>query len=192
MMEGWLNIDMFNGSHPNYLRHNLVRPLPFNEGSVSAVYSEHFLEHLDEVDGFNLLQECYRVMSPGSTMRHVVPDLGSYVKLYLNKDPHPVWPNRFHNWCQFLNYATLGEAYYEQGNTSPLKYLGDFPNITNQTNPHRYLYDFDDIRDKLLKIGFQNVTRCRMGESSHAHLHNIDSQRGLRKNALVFIVEGTK
>ena len=131
-------------------------------------------------------------MSPGSTMRHVIPDLESYVDMYVEQKQHPVWPGRFHNWCQFLNYATLGEAYCAEGHTPPLKYLGEVPNISDQANPHRYLYDFDDIKNKLLKIGFKNIVKPDMGYSSHPCLDNIDSQRDIRRKALVFIVEGTK
>ncbi|MGY4478094.1 class I SAM-dependent methyltransferase [Bradyrhizobium sp. USDA 3364] len=61
---------------------DLTRPLPFADGSVSAVFSAHVFEHLfpDEVE--RLAHEIARVLAPGGVCRIVVPDMERIVALY--------------------------------------------------------------------------------------------------------------
>jgi predicted SAM-dependent methyltransferase len=59
------------------------RELPFPDGSVAMLFTEHFLEHLNsesEVPAF--LTECNLVLRSGGTMRIVVLDLAKYVRGY--------------------------------------------------------------------------------------------------------------
>ena len=48
--------------------------LPFEDGSFTFVYSEHFFEHLSSALAAELLAECSRVMKVGGVIRTVVPD----------------------------------------------------------------------------------------------------------------------
>ena len=68
---------------------DLTRPLPFADGSVSAVFSSHVFEHLflDEVE--RLVAEIYRILAPGGVCRVVVPNLSDVVALYDPEDPKP-------------------------------------------------------------------------------------------------------
>lgn len=65
------------------LRHDLRKGIPFDSGSVDAVYHSHLLEHLDReaVPGF--LAEVRRVLRPGGIHRIVVPDLERDARAYL-------------------------------------------------------------------------------------------------------------
>jgi SAM-dependent methyltransferase len=67
--------------HP--LVHDLAKPLPFEDNSVSVVYGAHVLEHLYLIDAQRLLSECKRVLRPGGVIRLVVPDLRSMAAGYL-------------------------------------------------------------------------------------------------------------
>jgi len=98
--EGWVNIDLF---HPRAnLRLDLREALPFDDGSVELVYSEHVFEHLDHPrDTTRFLAECRRVMAPGAAFHVGVPDTEWPLKAYVNDDPtyfemardgmHPAW-----------------------------------------------------------------------------------------------------
>jgi len=55
---------------------------PFADGSISGVYNEHCLEHLTYGDCLNALLEFKRVLTPGGTLRVVVPDAELYFDLY--------------------------------------------------------------------------------------------------------------
>ncbi len=65
------------------LIHDLRKPLPFRDGSASAFYSSHVLEHMYFDDGQHLIRECFRVLEKGGVLRLVVPDLHTIVREYL-------------------------------------------------------------------------------------------------------------
>jgi hypothetical protein len=62
--------------------HDLRRTFPWSDGSASAVYSSHTLEHLSREEGRRFLRECYRVLGCGGVCRIVVPDLARVVGEY--------------------------------------------------------------------------------------------------------------
>lgn len=64
-------------------RHDLRTGIPFEDGTVDAVYHSHVLEHIDReaVPGF--LREVRRVLRPGGVHRIVVPDLELQARAYL-------------------------------------------------------------------------------------------------------------
>jgi predicted SAM-dependent methyltransferase len=114
---GWINID--NHALPGVDRVLDVRKgLPFR--GVSAIYAEHFLEHLGFDDGLGLLKECRRVLAPSGVLRLSTPNLDwVYATHYRTSQVaeealHDCFQlNRaFHGWGhQFLyNRATLESA----------------------------------------------------------------------------------
>ena len=69
---GWINID--NQGLPGVDQVLDVRQgLPFS--NVSAIYAEHFLEHLAFDDGLGFLRECRRVLKPEGMLRLSTPSL---------------------------------------------------------------------------------------------------------------------
>src|SRR5215470_17511906 len=82
---GWINVDLFEPQAD--LQLDLREPFPFPKDTVSLVYSEHFLEHLDyprEVD--HLLKESLRVLTPGGQFSVGVPDAAASVRNYMRAD----------------------------------------------------------------------------------------------------------
>ncbi len=59
---------------PHIVRQDLTKPLPFDDGTVDAVYSSHFLEHIYYGDAQAIVKECHRVLKPGSVLRLALPD----------------------------------------------------------------------------------------------------------------------
>lgn len=70
----WTNID-FHSEDRHVQRVNLMRGIPFADGTFQAVYSSHVLEHFDRKQGKTLLKESFRVLQPGGILRVAVPDL---------------------------------------------------------------------------------------------------------------------
>jgi SAM-dependent methyltransferase len=65
------------------MKHDLRTGIPFDTGSVDAVYHSHVFEHIDRdaIPGF--LAEVRRVLRPGGVHRIVVPDLEQNIRDYL-------------------------------------------------------------------------------------------------------------
>jgi predicted SAM-dependent methyltransferase len=76
---GWTTVDLDAGSDVEW---DLTRPLPLPDDSVAAVYSSHFLEHLDIAETVALLRECRRVLKPGGHLRVCVPDASLWIRAY--------------------------------------------------------------------------------------------------------------
>jgi predicted SAM-dependent methyltransferase len=55
-------------------RLDITKGLPFERGSVRAVYSSHMLEHLYLSDAQRVLVECHRVLEVGGVLRLALPD----------------------------------------------------------------------------------------------------------------------
>lgn len=50
-----------------------VFPYPFKDKSVDAIYTSHFLEHLDGPTRIKFFNEMYRIMKDGAKMMHIHP-----------------------------------------------------------------------------------------------------------------------
>jgi hypothetical protein len=99
---GWTNID-FHGDGIHVKRVNLLAGFPFPDSSFDAVYSSHVLEHFTPQQGAFLVQESWRVLKPGGTLRTVVPDLEAscreYLRILAMKDSDSE-KARFYNWVK--------------------------------------------------------------------------------------------
>lgn len=85
---GLLSTDHLNVPwNSKVLIHDIRRPLPFPDGSATAVYASHVLEHLYVEEGQRLIRESFRVLSDGGILRVVVPDLRAIVQEYINQKP---------------------------------------------------------------------------------------------------------
>lgn len=80
----WTNLD-FNSTHPSVKQCNLLNGIPYPNDFFDAVYHSHVLEHFSKYQAKIFIQECYRVLKPGGTIRVVVPDLEGIIKVYLRE-----------------------------------------------------------------------------------------------------------
>ena len=137
---GWVNIDLLG--LPVDLAWNLTRPLPFPDNSVDAIFHEHVLEHLSLRQGLALTKECYRVLKPRGILRIGVPDAGAYVQSYCDASH------------QFLEAMRPGRP-------TPLLALQE----EFYWHAHRCMYDFSTLSLVCRAAGFEELQRCRFGES---------------------------
>jgi SAM-dependent methyltransferase len=82
--EAWTNIDLVSVS-PHVRAYDLRKGLPYAENSYDAVYTSHVLEHLTPRDARASVQEQFRVLRRGGTIRVAVPDLEGVVREYLRQ-----------------------------------------------------------------------------------------------------------
>lgn len=67
--EGWTNLDALEG--PDIDVTAFVPPIPLEDESYDHILMSHFIEHVPDTIG--LMNECYRVLKPGGTMKVFVP-----------------------------------------------------------------------------------------------------------------------
>ena len=138
--EGWVNVDL--GGYPVELRWNLLRPLPFREGSVDAVFHEHLLEHFSISDGLVLATDWHRVLKSGGILRIGVPDAGAYVSSYSEPDGETLRTFRPEAATRLLAVSAIF----------------DWPH-------HLTMYDFETMHLLLTAAGFEHVERRDFGET---------------------------
>lgn len=84
LLDGWINVDLVG--QPADLPWDVRNRLPFSDGSVTAVFHEHLLEHLPITAAMPLLRESRRVLRTNGILRIGVPDFERYVRGYLQSD----------------------------------------------------------------------------------------------------------
>jgi predicted SAM-dependent methyltransferase len=192
---GWHNLDRNNknyfnkNTNSNSIRWEAPKLSEYKDNSVNFIYNEHFIEHLDEVDGFVLLGECYRVLKNNGVLRICTPSIDKYVYEFLKFNNFNI--KNFRNSTQFLNYAIYGEGWK---NNSSIRYLENIENINKYTTyicppcDHRYIYSLSDITEKLKIIGFSKVDEVEWRCSSFDELSNLENHPG----RLELIIEAVK
>lgn len=120
--------------------HDLTQfPYPFEDESVDAIYTCHFIEHLDGTERMKFFDECYRILKPNGIMRHVHP---YYKSVRAVQDPTHKWPpiseNSYLYWDKKWREANKLDHYpikcdYEFS----IYYLWQDPTIANKNEETR-------------------------------------------------------
>ena len=159
-LPGWLCTDLIHRpGEVVYL--DVTKPFPFDNVLFDFISSEHLIEHLSWGDGRRMLLECYRVLKPGGIIRTATPDLGVLLGLY--------GPTATPDREQYIKWITdcflAGVDVYKPQfaiNTAFCK------------RGHQFLYDGEILELALRRAGFEDITRCKYGESLHEHLRGIE------------------
>ena len=153
VMLEWTNIDCFAAEGIAF-ECDFRDPLPFADGAVKMIYTEHVLEHLQEENALALLRECHRVMSSGGVIRLGVPDLEVFIRAYVSED------------AAFFKHAS--------GIGSPSRPLDTPVKVINQMarmgGHHRFAWDFETMKSAFKSAGFTQVKKAHAGLSEHKGL----------------------
>lgn len=142
----------------NVIYVNLNKRWKYSDNSVDVVYSSHVLEHLSISKSEQFLNEAYRVLKPGGTIRIVVPDLFQLSNEYLQKYSEGD-ASASDSFLYFMNMHVEGQY----RSTSVLhRILGILQNYPHQ---HKYMYDRISLKGKLVNNGFSNIKEATYGES---------------------------
>lgn len=88
--EGYTGVDCYEAEGIDVVT-DLTKTLPFEDGSVEAISTSHFLEHVTDNQVMDILAECYRVSAPGAVLEIIVPNLPRVLEDFLAAE----WGNKW-------------------------------------------------------------------------------------------------
>jgi len=163
---GWINADITPRAD---LIIYMEDRLPFPDGSLDRIYSEHVLEHVPYEVGLGFAREARRVLAPGGVLRMAVPDLQDLLEGYHHDD----WRTRF-DWTQWPDYAFL-------------RTRAQMVNVGFRWWGHQHLYDREELTRMLGEAGFTDLVFPGFRDSAHEDLRNLETRKDSR-----LIVEATR
>ena len=143
---GWINADLEQNAD---LQLDVREDLPFEGGTVSIIYSEHFFEHLEyptEVE--HLLRESLRVLEPGGIFSVGVPDAEEVLLQYAQGK----LPALLEEWSQDKNLQWFPSWVW----STPMHCVNFF---FRQGREHKYAYDFETLSRVLREASFTDIKR---------------------------------
>lgn len=142
---GWINID--NRELPGVDRVLDVRQgLPFQ--NASAIYAEHFLEHLALEDGLAFLRECRKALAEDGVLRLSTPNLDWVYATHYRTGAASSGDTKIHDCFQ------LNKAFHGWG--------------------HQFLYNREALESVLRAAGFSSISFHRYGESGILALSGLE------------------
>jgi predicted SAM-dependent methyltransferase len=172
----WVNIDLGgSGVFPWDCR----RTMPFDDGAVESIFSEHCFEHIDQAASARFLSECHRCLQPGGVVRIVVPDAGKYLRLYSG------------DWNGFVPVRPLIEEngkyrdyWMRELHTTKMEFINA---VFRQWTEHKFAYDAETLMLRMREAGFGQVIHQSFGVSAGNVL--LDSEERASES---LYVEGVK
>lgn len=139
---------------------DVCRGLPFREGALRGVFTEHCLEHFDLPVVEGILRECRRVLAPGGILRIVVPDAELYLRTYGRQlDGHRTSQFPFQEResldGDFAAMLSVNRVFYQDRESA---------------TGHRVMFDFQLLDLLLRRAGFGSSERVRFGEGRDPEL----------------------
>jgi len=182
ILEGWLNCDVSTMAGVVFLDATQRFPLPDN--SFDFVYSEHMIEHIPVAAGISMLRECYRVLRPGGSLRVVTPDFAFLRDLHRKTNPDiqakyvtwslRTWDVNSHN-CSDPTMFVIDNFFRDFG--------------------HEFIYDASTLQHVVSMAGFEQLSTCRVGESSVPEFCGLEREDRMPEGFLVLesqVLEGRK
>jgi predicted SAM-dependent methyltransferase len=168
-VKGWINLDIL--LYPEVMCWDCAKGLPFKDGSVDAIYSEHFFEHLDYNSEAKLfLRDCLRCLRSKGTLRIVVPDAGKYLKAYVQED-----------WAAIAEMRPLtktGDNYRDLWPYIVHRTKMEFINfLFRQFGEHKYAYDAETLLLMLRDVGFSSAFESDFNTSADPNMCKDTPQR---------------
>ena len=79
-MDGWLNVDSYKLSSPNYIKIDLLERQPFPNACFNFAFCEDLLEHFSQAEAIFFLKEVQRCLKPKGVFRLSFPCLENVLK----------------------------------------------------------------------------------------------------------------
>lgn len=151
----WITNTLHKVDFPEHVRYgDIVKGLPIPLNSCKAIFSSHVLEHLTLEDAKTALHNCYHLLQPNGTLRLLLPDLEKYILQY--QEQRLTNTGAAH---QFMQNTILGV------DSKPKDWVGKLAFLFGNYR-HLWMWDFHSLKAELEKLGFNNIKRCKIGDST--------------------------
>jgi predicted SAM-dependent methyltransferase len=168
---GWINVGLFEESYLPYaaVKHNnglvlhldATRDFPFDEGSLTAIYASHFIEHFPLEEGLSIVRTLHRALAPGAILRLTFPDLELWARKYAENDE-----------TFFEKYRRL----FLTNATVPVKTKAEIFMSQLHGWGHRWGYDYESARHLLQLAGFERIERKAPFDSALGDIKGLESR----------------
>jgi predicted SAM-dependent methyltransferase len=153
----WVNVDSATQVVPSGYRfrlQDLRMGLKEEDNSVSAIVSNHFVDHLYVLETVKLLIECRRVMKPGAVMRFSLMSLEDLLDAYALDEMGKFASQQPKEWAGFHSDALKFSLLLFGSMSGQREYTG-----------HWWASDYDGVRELCEMAGFTNIEQAEYGKS---------------------------
>ena len=169
----WLNTNWYPikpiGQKSVFL--DACRRFPFEDNKFDYISSEHMIEHVSYLGGFNMLQECFRVLRPGGRIRIATPDFDFLIKLLA--------PELSELERAYIAWSAKLFLPPHQPHTA----LAVVNNFVRDWG-HKFIYDRATLEDALRRVGFVDIKSFAINESDDSVLRGIENPARLPEGFL--------
>jgi len=123
LIEDYINVDFMDDPQID-VKHDLNKPLPYKDNSVTCIYASHIIEHFWWKDIDKILIDWFRVLKEGGSVDIWTVDFDKLIYAYLNHEP-----KRFQeimggiNWRLFSKKLPKGNEHHSTFNHKYLALL---------------------------------------------------------------------
>lgn len=164
---GWLNADMDPPSKQAVYM-DASEKFMFKDRTFKYIFSEHLIEHLDFSGVINLLRESYRVLKVGGYIRIATPDLSFLHELY--QKPYEKDNMAYVQWSLNQYMRNISNSSFSNSYINHIYVINNF----HKAWEHQIIFTFETLKFLLETIGFKNVVKREVGESTHKKLSKIE------------------
>jgi predicted SAM-dependent methyltransferase len=157
---GWLATDI-SPRADGIMKLDACEVFQIPDECFNFVYSQHMIEHIGYSAGLNMIRECYRILAVGGVLRLVTPSIGFIIKI-MSADR------------SFLEESYLSWSLENFCKDAPARLPSFFFNNFVRGWSHTFVYDRETLTHSLNASGFGNVIDCRISESVHSSLRDLE------------------
>ena len=144
-------------------RVDVRKGLPFEDATVSCIYSSHTFEHFTWEESLKVATECFRILLPGGVLRIVVPDLGALMRDYL-RDGAPLASH------SFLHRLSLTHNIFD---------------LLHPGSHHSQMFDEKSLIHLFLQAGFASPAVMAFGHSRIPDITEVELESRKRESLYV-------
>ena len=153
MIKDYFNIDIVS---PADLIHDIRKGIPLPDNSISFIFTEHLLEHLDYPKSVKkLIGECYRVLKQSGKLVVGVPDSEIMILAYVKKDMK-FYNKLMKSWYSKRDIKKDINTYIDLLN---LHFRDQYKN--KKYSQHLWAYDKEKLSSLFMEAGFKRVKKWK-------------------------------